>query len=445
MLRHKRLPRYFDVLWLAWLTFYIVSGSAPVPFHGDESTLFFMGRDYHYLFVQGDLSKIYYDRAWSSKPSEQHLRLLNGTISKTIYGWLTAHNGLTPADINNQWVWSKDYAYNAGRGHIPQATLLQQGRLASALQLALAVVLFFKFADMTLNRPSAYLASALFALQPNVLINGRRAMMEGSHLLGLLLLLLMAAWLLRERKWWQYPLLGVCAGFAVATKHPNIISGALVFIALALAAWRNSAWIGQWWRHLAGLLVAGLAALLLFLLLNPAWWSAPLELGPLVMEMRSELLQGQVNVFGGYTSFAEGLSGFFDFVFSGQYQYFEVARWAGYDAISAQIETYESSGWAGLLIGGTSLFGFICLALAVFGASALLRSQRVTAENKLLLFVWIGGSALLTLLLTPLPWARYYLPLQPALMLLLAYALVVSATALWPAFKSKTDGFALLA
>ena len=52
----KRIPPWADALWLALLAAYIVAGAAIVPFHGDESSLMFMGRDFHYLFVDGDLS-----------------------------------------------------------------------------------------------------------------------------------------------------------------------------------------------------------------------------------------------------------------------------------------------------------------------------------------------------------------------------------------------------
>ena len=72
-----------------------------------------------------------------------------------------------------------------------------------------------------LNRPAAYIAVTAFALHPSVLINGRRAMMEGSHLLGLMLVLLAAICLLQERRPWRYLMLGASAGFAIAAKHPN--------------------------------------------------------------------------------------------------------------------------------------------------------------------------------------------------------------------------------
>ena len=445
----NRIPCWADALWLALLTAYIVAGAAIVPFHGDESTLLFMGRDYHYLFVEGDLSQVLYDAARSRRANEQRFRLKNGTISKTIYGWLAWNFGYELDDFNDEWHWSQDYESNLSSNSVPDAQLLQAARIASALQLALSVLLFFQFVQMTLSRPTAYLASALLVLHPNVLINGRRAMMEGSHLLGLILVLLAAAWLLRERRWYAYVLLGVCMGFAVAAKHPNVIVCALVYLALLLAMRRQARWekdraIEVVWRERAVFIVPPIAAVLVFLLLNPAWWSAPLELPPLILDWRAAHLRVQISRFGGYNSFEQGIQGFFQYVFAAEHQYFEVARWAEFDVITAQIQRYERSGLAGSLIGGTGLAGLLCLLLTLFGLARLARGSAIQADSRILLLFWILGSALVTLAVTPLPWARYYLPLAPALAILASVALLALASSLWNRTNNRTDGVNIL-
>ena len=68
--------------------------------------------------------------------------------------------------------------------------------------------------------------------------------------------------------------------------------------------------------------------------------------------------------------------------------------------------------------------------LALFGAVRLARNRNIGAEYRLLLLIWIVGTLLVTLLITPLPWARYYLSLQPALIAIASYALVTLAAAL---------------
>lgn len=444
----KSWQRRLDAIWLGLLALYVLAGAQPMPFHGDESTLIYMGRDYFYLLVEGDLSRLAYDPSWSTSPAEQHLRLLNGTVSKTVYGALAHGLGLSARELNEQWAWNRDYKWNEARGRIPNLELLGRARLISAAQLALAAVCLFALLQLTLNRPTAWIASALFVLHPNILINGRRAMMEGSHLLGLMLVLLAGAWLLQERRWWRYALLGVCAGFALAAKHPNLVAGALALASCSmLPIWqllrrRDKRAI----RDLAGLALTGVIMIAVFLLMNPAWWDAPAQLPALVLAMRADLLGGQIEAFGGYQDFAEQVAGFFQFVFVGARQYFEVAAWAAYAPITAQIAGYESSGWAGILfIGAAGRLGLVCLLLSLLGAAAILYDKRVLAEHRLLLLLWISGTGLFTLLVTPLPWARYYLPLLPALIILVSHALVAVARWLWRNSRKRAYGIAGLA
>ncbi len=427
--------RQLDWIYLGMLAIYIMVGAALIPFHGDESTLMVMGRDYHYIFVESNLADLRFDPAWRNNPHEQQLRLLNGTVSKTLYGWLQMVNGFRPQDLNSDWLWEKDFAANNARGAIPDGELLRQARLASSMQLALAAVLFFHFVKSTLNRPTAYLAVTLFALHPNLLVNGRRAMMEGSHILGLILVLIAAVWLLQERRWRRYLMLGACAGFAVAAKHPNASVCALVFLACSVdplhhlmrgsrADWRKHA------QDLAGMALACAITVAVFLLFNPGWWNDPLTVASAVVELRQGLLHDQVNKFGGYSSLAEQVNGLFQYVFAGERQYFEAPGWAAYDAISAQIADYEGSGLAGLLfIGSSGRLGLIALLLALFGAVHLARNRAIHREYRLLLLIWAIGSLLATLRLTPLPWARYYLPLLPAVIVLVSYAMTTLATA----------------
>lgn len=443
------LPRrLLEVIWLGGLAFYILWGAASVPFHGDESTLLLMGRDFHYIFVEGDIERLYYDSSWRSRPNEQLLRLLNGTVSKLVYGWLGWLNGMVPGDFHQDWQWGRGYEQNVARGALPDAGLLHQARLASATQLALAAALFFQICKISINRPTACLASALFALHPNMLINGRRAMMEGSHILGLMLLLMAAVWLLKRRRWWRYCLLGIAAGIAVAAKHPNLIACALVLSACAAGPlYRLPRGGGQRAaRDLAGMALAGALALAVFLLLNPIWWRQPLQAAPVTLAQRQNMLMNQVNIYGGYTSFSEQLSGFFRFVFKSESQYFEVADWAGYEEISAQIDAYEQPGRAGLLfIGRSARLSLLNLLLAALGALMLARDRRIAPDARWLLLLWSVGTALSTLWLTPLPWARYYLPLVPAQILLIAYALVTLAQQVWRRQNPSCDGSFILA
>ena len=447
LLKRRRL---IDALWLALLSWYIVAGAGMAPFHGDESTLIFMGSDYFYLFEDGELDTMFYDGDWRVRPMEQHLRLVNGTISKTIFGWLASMQGYTAAELNTPWSWSRDVAANIALGRVPETDLLRSARVASALQLALATVGFFAFVKLIFDRPTAFLASAFFALHPAILVNGRRAMMEGSHLLGMMLVLLAAAWLLRGRRRWQFALLGVVSGAAIAAKHPNAFVVALVFIAVALTltldAWRGRK--EQWLNHATGLgylAASGALALFMFIALNPAWWREPADAAFAVMRERFKLLEGQVKWFGGYETGMDRVEGLFHYGFVAPTQYFEVGEWATFPQITAQIADYEASIWLGVSLGGSVVAGALELMLMALGIWLLLRESIIPRGQRMLLLVWGLGIAAIILATTPLPWLRYYLPLLPFVMTMTAFAVVRLARLASARYLARYGAAAVLA
>lgn len=435
MLHPKRLAFCIDGLWLTLLAAYVLAGAALAPFHGDESTQLYMGRDF-YLLLDGDWQALAYDSAWTRQPAEQHLRLINGTVTKTIHGFLAWGLGMPRDAINGQWDWELDYAANSALGNLPDGRLLQRARWASAAQLALAGVLLFALLRMTIGRPEAVVASALFCLHPVILLNGRRAMMEGSHLLGLMLVLLAAAWLLKAPRREKFVLLGIASGFAVAAKHPNAFVVALVFLACAFA-WRTIKVALDGMREQmpgqtrAVFIMAGVLALLSFYALNPAWWQAPVDSAVATLRARVELLNEQVARYGGYGAAAEKVEGFLQQVFFAPSQYYEVAEWANYEAMQAQISAYEASGLAGIALLGGAPGGAVLLALTLGVIVYLALEWRYLKMPVRLLIFTGGGIALVTLVVTPLPWQRYYLPALPFALMAAAIAITRLARLIW--------------
>jgi hypothetical protein len=239
------MRRWFDLFYLLLLVVYIVAGVSLTPFHGDESTLIYMSRDYAYQFLQGDLDRVtYHDPPLNA--TEQELRLLNGTIPKYLFGlaWHTA--GFDISDINEQWDWGADWNYNQTTGHAPGVALLQTARWASAIPFAIGAIFIFVIGLQLGGRPTAYLAALYYALSPALLLNGRRAMMEGAFIAFSLLVVLAALWWARwtgKVREGQAPplrigswaaaaiLLGVAAGCALASKHTAVFTVAAVFAA----------------------------------------------------------------------------------------------------------------------------------------------------------------------------------------------------------------------
>lgn len=420
-----RRPSLVDALWLLLLCAYVLAGTPLVPFHADEATQLFMSRDYAYQFLQGDLARVAFQDD-SPDPDLQYLRLINGSLAKYTAGLAGHLAGYSVDDINEQWDWGADWQYNTTTGHAPAPGLLLAARWPQALMTAASLVVLFLLAQRLGGRSVAYLATAYYALNPAILLNGRRAMMEGSFLLFELLVVLAALWTLRRRSWGGAVGLGLAAGLALAAKHTNLFVVAPVLAVVALAplidrlAHRRMA--GGPWRLVGQWLVTVGVMVGVFFALNPVWWGAnPLEHGLLILRLRNDLLAGQTSVYGGYSGPLDQLAGFGRQALLALPQYYEDPRFASW--IADPIARYEASPWRGVSIGGSLPGALVLLALAAYGGWRLLRERALPLTDRWLVAVWAAAMIVTTWLLTPLEWQRYYLPVLPVLALLAAYGL----------------------
>ncbi len=441
--------RFLDLLYIVALALYILAGTSIVPFHGDESTQVYMSRDYAYQFMERDLSRVRYsDPPLSAQ--EQDLRLLNGTVNKYLIGLAWHLGGYTLADINEQWDWGADWNYNQTTGHAPAPELLVVARLPSALLLAGGAALMFALGWALGGRPVAYLASAYYALNPALLLNGRRAMMEGSLVFFALAVVVAAIWVLRNKaSQWDARdradvpagrpdnaffflstlFLGIWAGLALASKHTAIFTVAAVFAACVV--YRSVSYISrrregakarsEGLAPILRLCVSAVIALLVFLALNPAWWDDPAARLVQVLERRQALLDGQTATFGGYALPSDTLGGFARQTFVALPQYYELPVWETY--IGDQIAAYDASVWHGVAIGGSTLGGIVVFVCTVIGVGTLFRG-RGSPSTRWIIGVWTLVVTFTTLLLTPLEWARYYLLMVPVIGLLSAAGVV---------------------
>jgi hypothetical protein len=250
--------------------------------------------------------------------------------------------------------------------------------------------------------------------------------------------------------WLRAIALGVAAGLALASKHTALFTAAAVFGACGLwvtfEALRrrltpspapfpefregenkqpprgqspspNSGRDSGWGCALQ-LIVAGVLALVVFDILNPAWWGDPVTRAGQVLQRRQQLLNEQVAYFGGYNGLGDTLAGFLRQTLFMQPQYFEAPGWENY--IGDQIARYEASGSAGLLIGGSVVGGVILGGLVLVGFWALSRDRVIPTSTRWLIGIWVLAMIVTTALLTPLEWQRYYLPACPAITVLAA-------------------------
>jgi len=430
------------LLFLCGVSLYLLAGVTLVPFHADESTQIMMSRDYAYQFLQGDLARIYYDPT-APLTNETQLRLINGTINKYLIGLSWHVTGYTIDDLNTDWDWGGDWDYNVAEGHLPIDGLLNVARLPSALFLAAGAWIVFALGWRFGGRWAAYLVTLYYALNPALLLNGRRAMMEGSLTCFSLLTVLAGVWLidsLRQerrsvvRRFFPALVLGLASGLTVASKHTGVVVVAAVFAAAALIMIgrafvlraRKMITVRKALRHLTLLVVAGLLALGVFYALNPAWWATdPLIVARTILDWRQDLLKGQAEVFGGYADFGDQVAGFARQTLIAFPQYFEVESWANIPAMSEQIARYESSALRGISLGGSPVGALLLGILVLAGGVVLLRKAERRGAACWVILLWAGATGVVALA-SPVEWQRYYLPVYPALGLLAALALAAA-------------------
>ncbi len=412
---------------------YVLAGTVEVPFHGDESTQIYMSRDYAYQFIDRDYNKLAYDPNPVS-PTEQELRLLNGTVNKYLIGLAWHANSMSINDVNEQWDWGADWNYNQQNGHAPSSMLLMAARWPSALLLATGVMMIFALGRALGGTWTPYVGSLYYALNPALLLNGRRAMMEGSFIFFSLLVVLVGIWLLEKPSLRRGILLGLVSGFALASKHTAIFTVGAVFAAVLLYLIYQSVRSEDDYSVvdyvlLPYLAIAAAITFGTFFTLNPAWWGDPAERAQTVLQLRENLLAGQTAAFGGYANFGEQLGGFLRQSFIVTPQYYEIASWQGY--IGDQISRYEASTWRGVSVGGSVVGALVLCGIMAAGLWNLINPTPQPPPRKQgggepaggirwLIGLWALITMITTLAVTPLEWQRYYLPVYPVVGLVTA-------------------------
>ncbi len=448
MLRHSHQV-IIRSIFTGLLVLYVLAGVRLVPFHGDESTIIHKSRDW-YLLIEGNLPALFYS-ATPTPPqrAEQELRLLNGVVSDYAMGFLSWLGGTKLQDVNEQWLWGADWTYNASNGHTPTDAQLFVARTSSALMTILSVAFVFAIASQVQKGSSAYFATLIYTMFPAVLLNGRRAMFEGATLLAITLVIATGLIVSQRRNstsstsvpahhaiQWHWIALGVASGFALASKHILVITIAGVFAALLLLDF-----IANRCRVIAtllGCMASGALALLIFFLLNPAWWSAPLVVPGEVLRLRQDLAVGQVQQYGGYTSTTQRVAALLTDVFRAPQYYEDQRGWPQW--IAPQIAAYEASGLQGI---AWSDVGIAALYVVTLGLGVLLGIRwirRLRPRNALLVLISNYRSHIFVYvvliivfigiyILTPLPWQRYYLPLAAPLAIVVGAALATAFSA----------------
>ncbi len=441
--------RLLDILWLLLLGAFVFA--IPPTFHGDEAMQIYMSRDYATAFIEHDPAALIAEPPYSID-TDPYLRLINGTINRYGIGlsWQIAGLGVNNLPPRPGWDWGLDYAANVSTGHMPPALLLAAARFSSTLFLALSVAVMFALGGQfgrRFNRPLAWFVSGLYTLNPVVLLNGRRALQEGSTLFFGLLMILIAVLIAKrsfnpyllvnsqregapkplsplawERGWGEglKPLglwltLILAGGLTFASKYTGIIyvGAALGWIFLAEAVRLKGR---DLLLTIGKLLLSGLLILLLFIGLSPALWSDPPARLVDSLEQRAQLLDIQV---GGTPDGAMPLSQRVQEIivqpFMTTPQQYEISSWGTFQTVNEDVFRYLSSPFSGLQFG--VIIGGLLTLLA--GGGILFSLRR---DWRVGLLVWLGLT-IASLMVNPLAWQRYYLGLIPVATLLAGVAL----------------------
>jgi hypothetical protein len=455
-----RLYTILDIIYLLVLAIYVLVGTQMATFHGDEPMQIYMSRDYETAFVEGN------PRALETQPpyyidDDYQLRILNGSINRYSIGLSRALAGIGADQLPPRpgWDWGLSYDDNLNTGHRPSEALMLAGRLPSSLFLAASVfVMFglvwqFSSADKWFERPLAYIATAMYTFNPIILLNGRRAMQEGSLLFFGLLTILTAAVIARRRANDQptpfYLWIGlILAGaLTLASKHNGIVFvvGGLGWIFVGELSYHLEAYFLRrggsetlpynrghfkpFLRDIAftsvKLIISGVLIVALFVALSPALWNDPVARFGDLLTVRAELLDIQTTADPlAPTTLQQRIEGIITQPFLTPLAHFEVSSWETFAPITAEISTYMNSPLSGIQFG--TWVGLALTILIVIGLATLfiprLRPNREWASS-LGLLVWLGVT-IASLLANPLPWQRYYLPLIPIAALLAGIGLM---------------------
>jgi hypothetical protein len=440
---------------LAALMAYALAGTGAAVFHGDEAMQIYSSIDYWTAFIDGD------PRALETTPpypidSDPHLRILNGSFNRHTIGLLLHLGGYTPADLPPRpgWDWGLSYADNAATAHRPPPALLIVARASSAVAFALAIPAFYALLVSALHGAGvarrahrlALAGAALFALHPALLLNGRRAMQEGSVLVFGVLALVCAVAIVRAvaptpaqaaqtRPRARAGFAFACVGFAFAcaltvlSKHSGAVwavgAGVGIVGAALAAGGLPRVRLARAAVCAAAVAVCAAAAFGLFIAGSPALWNNPADRVRDLLSVRRELLAIQAGAQpGGGLSAPERAAAIVREPFLAPVAYYEVASWGEDPTIAAETAAADRSPLNGIrwgALGGGLLTGLAGLGVGVL-LTALVRGGPAApmAAFALTVTAFTAGS----LLFNPLPWQRYYLLLVP-----IAIALAIAGAA----------------
>ena len=382
-----------------------------MDYHADEGVWIEAGRYYfHTFFIERDWRAAMWGQprfGAFGKPTPPLGKYLFGAA---LYFQPGGQYQPPPADAGVGFNWEA-----ASKERPPQPVLEAARRPVLLLGALAATIIFLLVERMTHSTTTALLASALFVLQPLVIRDSRRAMLDMPALFFSLLALLLFVYLqlnLEQRQLKRAILLSIATGFALGLGLSTKLSAALTLVVLT-SWWMLVLWgqfmlpvraptepdgvapvVASWPRRLVlpaiTLLLILLTAAITFFALNPLLYSQPLQGLKEIMGLASIVRQYDVPPEQRLDTLAERLLAVYriGFVYSGPLSYW--LRLPFVDAVLA----------------------FFGVAFCVYRVRAANGSQ-VQRVRAAMLLLWAGVTVAGIIYWVPFSWLRWYLPLEP--------------------------------
>lgn len=389
-----------------------------VPFHPDEATYIYMSRDLDRILADGPLS-LCWRRGGGADPLQIE-RERDCPLTRYAIGLARLAGGLPATDAN--WNWSLDWDRNLEQGAVPSDRLLLWARIPEALFLFVSVLLLARIGGRLGGGVGAVTAALLYGMNSQILLHARRAMSEAGLLFGMILVV---AVLLERRDaagpWFRNvirpSLAGAALAIAVTAKHSGLLMAPVAVLGLFIVDPESSPrkTLGS------GLLRTGvlsLSFLVFFLAANPFYWCDPPGTLSAVAAERQRLMAEQIQTLH-LASRAAALDSLPARLLAPVYEWLVAppAFWdvPNFSAATAAAEAAYASQPLHILTGlpaGGMLFAVAAFA-GLGGAAAGLIRRRLDGARFVAL-AWFVCSFVGIVVVVPILWQRYYLPLIPA-------------------------------
>jgi 4-amino-4-deoxy-L-arabinose transferase-like glycosyltransferase len=269
------------ILLLIVLSAFYIWGVVKVPFHPDESTYIFMSADFENI-VTNPLSMVW--EAENPLTDIFRYRLIDAPLTRYLLGIGRALAGL-PAPVVD-WDWSASWEANRSSEALPVARTLLIERLTLASLFPICLLLLYLIGLKLDGRLMGIFAILLLSLHPLILLHTRRAMAEGVLMFGIILTLYAFTKVGKHAF-----LVGLAVAVAFNAKHSAIL---LLPIGIIAVCWLPNSSTRKFSKILINLTGYLLGFVLLTALLNPVIWRNPFATAREALIQRQILLNRQL-------------------------------------------------------------------------------------------------------------------------------------------------------